>query len=74
MMGRLDPEWSKLRRNRMIKKWIYDFFIFLSVILLIFLFVAYKGFERNYKLKKQNNDSSIRFSNVCVDFNHIILF
>lgn len=49
MMGRFDPGWDKLKRNKIIKKAIYDFFIFLSVVLMIFLFVAYKGFERKYK-------------------------
>lgn len=58
MMGRLDPEWSKLRRNRYIQEWAYRAITFIAILILIFGFVIYKGFERKYKQDKINKQQN----------------
>lgn len=61
-LGRLDPEWDKHRRNKYIEEAVYQTVVFIAIIILIFGFVAYKGFERKYKqdnLNKQQNYENI---------------
>ena len=63
MMGRLDPEWDKHKRNAYLRKIADNIMILAAVLGLFAAFAVYKGLEKKQKqdnINKQQHYDSIR--------------